>query len=143
MIHAFTTTHASIVNQLRNSVVVKPNKARNVYGERIAVWDTGAMKTTVSRRIVNDFGLRAVKYAPVSTPNGKSIAACYYVDILLPNSLTITDVLVVEGTLDNFDVLIGMDIIGMGDFAVSNYCGKTVFSFRIPSVATIDFVNSP
>ena len=75
--------------------------------------------------------------------NGKSIAACYYVDILLPNSLTITDVLVVEGTLDNSDVLIGMDIIGMGDFAVSNYCGKAVFYFRIPSVATIDFVNIP
>jgi len=143
MIHAFTTTHTSIVNQLRNSVIVKPNNASGVYGDRIAVWDTGAMKTTVSKRIVNDFGLHAVKYAPVSTPNGKSIAACYYVDILLPNSLTVSDVLVVEGTLDNFDVLIGMDIISMGDFAVSNYGGKTVFSFRTPSVATIDFVNNP
>jgi len=143
MIHAFTTTNTSIVNQLRNAVIVKPNKTGGVYGERIAVWDTGAMKTTVSSRIVSDFGLRAVKYAPVSTPNGKSIAACYYVDILLPNSLTVADVLVVEGTLDNFDVLIGMDIISMGDFAVSNYNGKTVFSFRIPSVASIDFVNNP
>ena len=28
------------------------------------------------------------------------------------------------------DVLIGMDIIGLGDFAVSNYRGKTTFTFR-------------
>ena len=41
----------------------------------------------------------------------------------------------------NFDVLIGMDIIGSGDFAITNHKGKTVFSFRIPSIGRIDFVN--
>jgi hypothetical protein len=33
-----------------------------------------------------------------------------------------------------------MDIIGQGDFAVSNYGGKTVFTFRVPSKQMIDFV---
>jgi preprotein translocase subunit SecA len=37
-------------------------------------------------------------------------------------------------------MLIGMDIIARGDFAVTNYDGKTVFSFRMPSVEQIDFV---
>lgn len=37
-------------------------------------------------------------------------------------------------------VLIGMDIIGMGDFAVTNINEKTILSFRIPSVREIDFV---
>ena len=38
------------------------------------------------------------------------------------------------------DVVIGMDIITRGDFAVTNLDGKTTFSFRIPSLADIDFV---
>ncbi len=37
-------------------------------------------------------------------------------------------------------MLIGMDIISRGDFAVTNKDGKTTFSFRLPSVAKIDFV---
>jgi hypothetical protein len=32
------------------------------------------------------------------------------------------------------DVLIGMDIISMGDFAITNARGKTIFSFVIPSL---------
>lgn len=37
-------------------------------------------------------------------------------------------------------MLIGMDIINKGDFAVSNYQNKTVFSFRMPSESLMDFV---
>jgi len=37
-------------------------------------------------------------------------------------------------------LLIGMDIIGLGDFAVTNTNDKTTFSFRIPSVQEIDFI---
>ena len=42
--------------------------------------------------------------------------------------------------LHGFDALIGMNIIAQGDFAVSNYKGITVFSFRMPSLACLDFV---
>lgn len=37
------------------------------------------------------------------------------------------------------DVLIGMDIISNGDFAISNYEGRTQFSFRIPSQEHIEY----
>ena len=37
-------------------------------------------------------------------------------------------------------LLIGMDIIDLGDFAVTNADGITAFSFRIPSVEEIDFI---
>ena len=33
-----------------------------------------------------------------------------------------------------------MDIITRGDFAISNVNGETTFSFRLPSIRTIDFV---
>lgn len=40
---------------------------------------------------------------------------------------------------DDCDLFIGMDIISLGDFALSHKEGKTLFSFRIPSLAPIDF----
>jgi hypothetical protein len=42
--------------------------------------------------------------------------------------------------LRNTDVLIGMDIISLGDFAITNLNGIPWFSFRVPSAAHIDFV---
>jgi hypothetical protein len=36
--------------------------------------------------------------------------------------------------IDNFGVLIGMDIITRGDFTVTNFEGKTIMSFRMPSL---------
>jgi len=47
------------------------------------------------------------------------------------------------GELIGTDVLIGMNIINQGDFAVTNKDGKTVFSFRLPSVECLDFVDKP
>jgi hypothetical protein len=49
------------------------------------------------------------------------------------------EIKVIVANLPGCDILIGMDIIGMGDFAVSNYNGRIVFSFRVPSMAEIDF----
>ena len=45
-----------------------------------------------------------------------------------------------EAVLNGFDVLIGMDIITLGDFSITNVGGKTIFSFRVPSTETIDYV---
>ena len=49
---------------------------------------------------------------------------------------------VVSGKLTGCEVLVGMDIINRGDFAVSNRNGATAFSFRIPSVEEFDFVKA-
>lgn len=47
---------------------------------------------------------------------------------------------VVEARLDTFSCLIGMDVINLGDFAISNREQKTVFTFRMPSLQRFDFV---
>jgi len=49
---------------------------------------------------------------------------------------------VTEGKLSGADALIGMDIIGRGDFAISNFEGKTAFTYRTPSVAKTDYVEA-
>jgi hypothetical protein len=38
-----------------------------------------------------------------------------------------------------YDVVIGMDVIGKGDLAMTNLNDRTTFSFRIPSAEVIDF----
>lgn len=138
-VSAFTITSPCIRNQLRSDVIVAPLQDKGVHKKRIAVWDTGAMKTTVSKEVAAELGLEVVSYRNVSTPNGNSQAACYYVDIVLPNKVVVSKVLVLEGTLCGFDVLVGMDIIGLGDFAVTNFNQQTAFTFRIPSLMKFDF----
>ena len=64
----------------------------------------------------------------------------FLVSIRLPNNVSFSGIRVAQGNFRGADVLIGMDIIARGDFAVTNQDGKTKFSFRIPSQADIDFV---
>jgi predicted aspartyl protease len=142
--HSFTTVSNGILRQLKNKVIVTPHKSEYATistDEWDALWDTGATGTVVSKRIVDKYNLIPVSYREVSTPQGTYDAACYYIDMYLPNRVRVQKLLAFEGTLSGFDVLIGMDIISLGDFAVTNFNGKTMFSFRAPSVAHIDFVN--
>ena len=64
----------------------------------------------------------------------------YMIDMHLPPSMRFPDLEVTLGELAGIDVLIGMDVIGCGDFAVTNHKSGTVFTFRTPSLARIDFV---
>lgn len=66
----------------------------------------------------------------------------YLVNFTVGGNMCFDNVRVVESSIraQGFDVLIGMDIISQGDFCVSNYRGRTVFTFRIPSQGVIDFM---
>ena len=51
----------------------------------------------------------------------------------------VTNIMAMEFDRDEYDVVIGMDVICKGDLAVTNYNNQTTFSFRIPSNEEIDF----
>ncbi len=110
--------------------------------EWTALWDTGATGSVISRPIIDSLQLQPVSMQRVASVQGEYDTPCYYVDFWLPNHVIISNVLVTEGKPYGVHALIGMDIIHSGDFAVSNFEGKTSFSFRIPSLGSIDFVNS-
>lgn len=105
-----------------------------------AIWDTGATGSVISQNVVRECGLNPIGMTRVSTAGGVRTSNEYLVSIYLPNEVAFPTVRVTVGDIEGADVLIGMDIIGIGDFAVTNHEGKTVFSFRFPSVARIDFV---
>ena len=62
--------------------------------------------------------------------------------MILPSNVIFEGLRVTEGILAGTEVLIGMDIIASGDFAVThcNEDGGTTMSFCVPSVQEIDFV---
>ena len=82
----------------------------------MALWDTGSTMTVISDELASKLNLEPVGEMMAETAGGK----------LGPG----------------IDILIGMDIITLGDFVITNYNNKTVFSFRFPSSEVIDFVKS-
>jgi hypothetical protein len=66
----------------------------------------------------------------------------YLVNFGLPNGVTVSGVLA-SGSLHSteFGALIGMDVICVGDFAITNGGGVTYCSFRIPPGTRIDYVS--
>lgn len=104
------------------------------------VWDTGASGSVITQRVVDRCGLRPYTMKNVQGAYGPAAARdAYLVNVGLPQGVAVSDVTVVWGEM-GVDVLIGMDIITLGDFAITNEGNITTFSFRIPSLHTIDYV---
>ncbi len=107
------------------------------------LWDTGASGTVITSQVARDLGLKPTGRTFVDTANGRMEVPVYMVNVILPNNVMVSFVTVTEGNLNGFDVLIGMDITTLGDFAITNAGNKTVFSFQIPSQYDIDFKKNP
>lgn len=139
---AFTTSFPRRVNRLINEAYIISGNER--MHTNAAQWDTGATKTCISSAVVDRLGLIPTGQTMIKTPSGEKIFSLYVVDVLLRNNVIVKDIQVIGSEIggQNIDLLIGMDIIGLGDFAVTNKDGNTVFTFRIPSLETIDFAAS-
>jgi hypothetical protein len=105
-----------------------------------ALWDTGATGSVISEKAVMSLGLKSTGKAIVYHANGRSNVNTYSINILLPNNVSFRALKVTEGVLEGIDMLIGMDIISKGDFAVTTSKGRTKFSFQIPSTHDTDYV---
>lgn len=134
----FTEVYDKIQLKLINSAIVEVSN--NILPVR-AQWDTGATGTCISKELVQRLNLMPTGKVKVSTPSGIGIMNKYIINLILNNEIRITNLIVMDSEIGNqgIDVLIGMDIISMGDFAVSNFDGKTRFSFRIPSQEHIEY----
>ena len=104
------------------------------------LWDTGATGTVVTKKVVDDLGLKQVGIVKVFHADGECLQPVYLVNVMLPHKVGFQYIRVTEGKLNGFDVLIGMDIISQGDFVITNSNKNTTFSFRTPSCECIDFV---
>ena len=145
---AFTTYYDERKNVLINEVQVTAaytpaeGSPAPAFEEYKSIWDTGATCTVITRRVVEDCNLKAIGMSRVRGVNDVRSAESYLINIRLPNDVEFGNLRVIgtEQLSGGADVLVGMDIIGAGDFAVSNYEGRTAFTFRCPSQARIDFL---
>lgn len=140
-------SNGGFLNQLITDISIAPafdpatsNQQAHPYKPYKALWDTGATGTVITKKIVADLGLKQIGITKVFHGDGSTDQPVYYINITLPHRVGFSYVRATEGKLTGFDVLVGMDIITKGDFAITNSDGKTTFSFRIPSEICIDFV---
>ena len=136
---AFTSKYTQLSNKLINEVnIIYNGKSTMVKAQ----WDTGASSSCISHDVVSQLSLTPTGAKYIQTPSGLSQVNTYLVDVILPNNVYINDLVVCDSEIgaQGIGMLVGMDVINLGDFAVSNYADKTVFSFRIPSKKTTNYV---
>jgi hypothetical protein len=150
MFRAFTTSGTGLRLALNNDVQIaagfdparlEPERHPPFVAFR-ATWDTGATESVITQSVVDACNMKPTGMTLVSHAQGESMAETYLANIGLPNGVAFVNLKVTKGILKGSDVLVGMDIITQGDFAVTNVDGKTVFSFRVPSIQRIDYVKA-
>jgi hypothetical protein len=105
------------------------------------LWDTGGSHSSITKETVEILGLQPIGEARVFSAQGEAITNIYKVCLNLPNLLFIPRLKVTETASDSaFGVILGMDVICQGDFAITNVGGVSTFSFCTPSFETIDYV---
>lgn len=145
--HNFTRNYAGVVSKLITPSAVSASwdpleeKPEPVAVRYQCLWDTGATISAVTERVATDLGLPTEALIPIQHAGGVSAEVPqHYVNLHLPNNLMLVGRAVAQLPLSGFNVILGMDIISLGDFAITNFDGKTTFTFRIPSIEKIDFV---
>ena len=138
--YTLTQRYDSIRHSIESKVKIATATSNN-FKEFNAVWDTGATHTVISQKVISEIGLNSIDKIDAYTANSKRIADVYLVDLILPkDQIRLDSLTVIDGKLeDSIDVLIGMDVICSGDFAISNKNQKTIFSYQCPPTHTTDF----
>ena len=141
---AFTATFSGggQPNVLLSGCEIKPVGTAGELRSFQAIWDTGATHSAITQEVVDQCGLkpigkRKIYHAGVSDQPDESDV--YLVNVGLPNRVMLEQIEVTRGGFRGADVLIGMDIIKAGDFAITHANGQSKFTFQIPAQADVDF----
>ncbi len=142
-IKSLTITHPGLANVLLSPIQIADIGSGTVL-KSVGLWDTGATASMITSAAAKKLGLVPRGIRRVKGVHGERTVLSYAIRLILNNtdvkfdlSVAECDELSPDGAVE---ILIGMDIISQGDFAVSNKNGITVMTFRIPSVQRIDFV---
>lgn len=132
-----------IVGEIKTPVKVLCPHDRSVKVDTLGLWDTGATNTAITLSLANKLGLPPVRRAKVITSAGSGVALMYRIGIEIEGLGVAIETLAAGfpefSQDDSVGILIGMNVICKGDFAISNYEGRTAMSFRFPSMGMIDF----
>lgn len=102
-----------------------------------AAWDTGAEITIVSPRVINALGIEPFAHTSIMGIGGDEEVGIYKIHLGLPNGYLYKDRFVYCSDIDDYDILIGMDIIALSDFFLTRVEDRNRFCFRLPAEGTI------
>ena len=139
---AFTIKYSTLVKELyTESNVFDYYNHLNFHETKKSLWDTGATTTGVNIDLVHKLKLRPFRKISVQGAHGKKTVDIYLIDLEIPNNIMFKNIRATGLELgEDVDVLVGMDIIMAGDFAISSEGEKTIFSYVSPPLRKrIDF----
>jgi hypothetical protein len=137
---AFTLKASGLLASIRTPISIRQSiqfcqtfNLKSLQVDVTALWDTGASLSSISQGLAARLRLNKVDQCRISGFGGYHVANIDLIDVLLPNQVEIPNVRVAE-FIDNgkFDVIVGMDLITLGDFSITNHGGLSVVSFRMP-----------
>ena len=137
-----------------NVIELMPDGVQGGFFHGEAVWDTSSEVSMISHRVVDQCQLEPLGPAEKDILSVEDefweiydiypVVMGFSLDGLSSDGLIACEVLSEKSTESVFlydtEVVIGMDIITLGDLAISHSGSGIVFSYRYPSLGVIDFV---
>ncbi|MDR1864998.1 MAG: aspartyl protease family protein [Bacteroidales bacterium] len=144
MPYSLTRSYDCITDSIITSVEVE----NTVTGSKLqteGIWDTGATGSVITKSAAVCLGLTPEGIVKVRGVHGVKEVNMYYVKIILDNKNIVLKTRVTEcdelSSSNSTGMLIGMDVITLGDFSITNFGEQTVMSFRVPSLGKVDFTD--
>lgn len=144
IVNALSRSYDNIENRIVSpATIINPLSRQEL--QTFGIWDTGATNSVITKKAVQLLNLPIREYTDVRGVGGLiPDVPVYYVQIRLNNQNITVAARVTEcedlSQDQTISLLIGMNIINQGDFSISNFQGKTVMTFRVPSLCRIDYV---
>jgi predicted aspartyl protease len=153
VLEAFTLKHVEGRWDKINLAVTVTNPANRLSFDVQARLDTGCNVTSITKRLARTLSFVPLRFEMTQTSAGEMQSSIYRATVQLQNGITFPNMIIGEfmerkisgqrkaKPEDDFDVLIGMDIITAGDLAITDDAGNTIVSYRKPHGPFIDFQN--
>ncbi|MFH1319598.1 MAG: SEC-C metal-binding domain-containing protein [Bacteroidota bacterium] len=143
-VHALTKGYTEISRIITSQIEVQ-NTNTGTAEQTFGIWDTGATGSAITKSLAQKLSLIPIGHTRVKGVHGHKDGINVYAVKIVLNNQNVSFVLPVTECEqltddDSSKFLIGMDIISRGDFVITNFQGKTVMTYRVPSIQRLDFV---
>ena len=130
----YSPKNAIIVDSEFCTEIENNNETKYLQVKVKALIDTGANSTCISHRLASACSLERVSVMKIISAQGTGLAPIYKADIKLPCGTIFQNILVTEvAGSENFDIIIGMDILSKGDIALTGSSEGIFFSMCFPT----------
>ncbi|MCL2793106.1 MAG: retropepsin-like domain-containing protein [Spirochaetaceae bacterium] len=98
-----------------------------------AIWDTGASMSVVTPEIKDKLKLTPIDKKTIAGVHSTQVVDIVFITLELPNNVIKKNIeAAVCNIPSNAGMILGMDIISLGDFALSHGSDQTFLSFAVP-----------